>query len=340
MLFLGVLLMDQFLRLFTLAMLKGLPPWWILACFARLLPSFASLALPMSFLVAAMVTLGQLADSGEAMALRASGFSYREIARPFLWTSLVLSALLLYVNHKAGPEGFHSFRRRTSEAGQKLARIDLQAGVFTPIGPWRLFARGADAASGRLEGVYLVRPGKSEAVRLSAERGRLELDAGRGVNLELEDGRLQLPSADPKKYASGRFDRYTVFVPLAAPPVPRDLDIQEMVTRELRARAADASVPRDRRLEYLVEATARSASALSPFIFFWIGVPLGLGLRRRARGADFAASLLVMFAFYGLLVLGVSLGRRHEALAATAPWLADAAGLAAGAWLTRRAAAL
>src|SRR5258708_6657437 len=105
-LFLGVLLMNQFLRLFGMAMVKGLPIWWILSCFARLLPSFASLALPMSYLVAAMMTLGALSDSGEVMALRAAGFSFREIARPFLWSALALSALLLYVNHKAGPDGY------------------------------------------------------------------------------------------------------------------------------------------------------------------------------------------------------------------------------------------
>ncbi len=338
-LFLGVLLMNQFLRLFTLAMMKGLPFWWILSCFMRLLPSFASLALPMAFLVATMITLAQLADSGEAMALRASGFAYFEIVRPFLWSAVVLTALLLYVNHKAGPEGFHAFRARTSEAGQKMAKIDLQPGVFVTLGPWRLFARGADSSTGSMQGVYLVRPDSSEAVRVSAERGRLALDPGRGVGLELEDGSLQLPSADPAKFTSGRFARYDVFLPLSAPGEPRESDIQEMTTSELRARAAVAGVAPDKRLEYLVEATARSAGALSPFVFFWIGAPLGLGLKRRSRGAEFAASLLVMFAFYGLFVVGVSLGRRHEELTGVAPWIADVAGLAAGAWFTRRAVA-
>ena len=338
-LFLGVLLMNQFLRLFTTAMVKGLPLWWILSCFARLLPSFASLAVPMAFLVAAMVALGQLADSGEVMAMRSSGFSFFEIAKPFFWTAAALSCLLLLVNHKAGPEGFHSFRRRTNEAGEKMAKIELRPGAFTPLGPWRLYARQADARTGKLEGVYMVKPSRSEGVRVNAARGTIALEAGRGVDLRLEDGELQLPNPDPERYTSGRFQRYSVYLPLSSPPEPHELEIQEMTTRELRARAADAALPRDRRLEYVVEATGRSAGALSPFVFFWIAAPLGLGLRRRARGADFVASLGVMFAFYGLLVVGISLGRRHELLAPTAPWLADVVGLAIGAWLTRRAAA-
>ena len=339
-LFLGVLLMNQFLRLFTTAMMKGLPVWWIFSCFLRLLPSFASLAVPMAFLVAAMVTLGHLSDAGEVMALRAAGFSFYEMTRPFLWLGTALSLALLVVNHTVGPEGFRSFRKRTGEAGQKMAKIDLRAGAFTPLGPWRLYARGADNSTGRMTGVYLVRPGRSDAMRVNAERGTITLDPGRGVELLLEDGQLQLPNQDPERYTSGSFESYRVYLPLAAPAEPREPDLQELATKELLTRAANAAAPRDKRLEYSVEAAARSAGALSPFVFVWIAAPLGLGLRRRARGADFTASLGVMFVFYGLFVVGISLGRRHELLAPTAPWLADAVGLAAGVWLTKRAAAL
>ena len=338
-LFLGVLLMNQFLRLFAMAMLKGLPLIWIVACFARLLPSFASLAGPMAFLVAAMLTLGQLSDSGETMALRSSGFSFYEILRPFLWVAVALSALLLLINHKVGPEGFHSFRVRSGEAAQKLAKIELRPGSFTVLGPWRLYTRDADNATGRLEGVYMVRPGNSDAVRVNAERGTITLEPGRGVDLKLQDGQLELPNSDPARFTSGRFEHYRVFLPADVPPAPRELDLQELTTRGLRERAADPATPRDRRLEYRVEAAARSAGALSPLVFCWIAVPLGLGMKRRARGADFAASLGVMFAYYGLLVVGISLGRRHELLASAAPWLADAVGLAIGAWLTKQAAA-
>ncbi|MDE2511013.1 MAG: LptF/LptG family permease [Elusimicrobia bacterium] len=338
-LFFSVLLMNQFLRLFTLAVMKGLPLAWILACFARLLPSFASLTVPMAYLVATMITLGALTDSGEVMALRSAGFAYDEIVRPFFWTAVALSALLLAVNHKIGPDGFHSFRERTTEAGQKMAKIELRSRAFTPVGPWRLYAREADASSGRLEGVYLVKPGGNEPVRVNAERGSLNLLAGRGVEMELEGGQLQLPNADPERYTSGRFERYRVFMPLEGQAAPREPDLQELTTSDLTRRIAQPGVPRERRLEYIVEKASRSAGALSPFVFFWIAAPLGVGLKKRTRGLDFAASLGVMFAYYGLLVVGVSLGRRHENLATWAPWLGDVVGLALGAWLTKRAAA-
>ena len=337
-LFLGVLLMNQFLRLFTTAMLKGLPFLWIMTCFSRLMPSFAALAVPMAFLVAVMVTLGHLTDTGEVMALRSSGFSFHEIARPFLWMALALALLLLVINHKVGPDGFRSFRRRTSEAAQKIAKIDLRPRTFTPVGPWRLYARDAVSSTGHLEGVYLVRPNREESLRINAREGTIRLDPGRGVDLELIDGQLVLPNKEPERFTSGRFERYRVHLPLDAPVAPREPDMQEMSTKVLREKAASPGITGEKRREYLVEAAARTAGALSPFVFFWVATPLGLGLRRRARGADFVASLVVMFVFYGLLVVGISLGRRHDGLASLAPWLADAVGLVAGAWLTRMAA--
>lgn len=338
-LFLGVLIMNQFLRLFSLAMMRGIPAWWVLTCFAPLLPSLAALAVPMSFLVAAMVVLGQLSDSGEIMALRASGFSYREITRPLLWTAVALSVLLLFINHKVGPEGYHSFRKRTTEAAQKVARVELRPRSFIELGPWRLYARGSDSKTGILEGVYLVKPGASQGMRINAEKGKLTSDPERGITLELRDGQLQLPSKEPERFTSGRFKRYSVFVPLSVrAESPRDLDIQEMTTSVLRARVADPATTIQHRLEYRVEAAVRTVGALSPFVFFWVGVPLGM-TKRRTRGADFAASLGVLFVFYGLLVVGVSLGRRHDILASMAPWLCNCVGMLAGIFLTRKAAA-
>jgi lipopolysaccharide export LptBFGC system permease protein LptF len=113
-LFTAVLLMNSFLKLFSLAVTKGISLVWILDCFARLLPYFMSLTVPMAFLVAMLMALGQLSERGEVMALRSSGFSFREMTWPLLALSVILSGLLLWVNHKVSPEGLHSFRKRQS----------------------------------------------------------------------------------------------------------------------------------------------------------------------------------------------------------------------------------
>lgn len=336
--FTGVLLMNNFLKLFNMAIMKGISFFWILTCFARLLPYFLSLAVPMAFLVAAMLTLGQLSEQGEVMALRASGFSFLEMTWPFLALATGLSAVLLLVNHKTAPEGFHSFRKQYTIAAQQIAKVDMQPGAFMRLGKWKLYARQSNPDTGRLEGVYLVNvESGNSGFRVSAKEGMLVLEKGKSLSLELFNGTLQLPNTDPEKFTAGSFVRYRMRVPVAGlPDAQRSLDIPEINSANLKARIADPRTSPQHRNEYAVELAVRSAAALAPFVFFWIAAPLGLRLTRHGRGLGFAISLVVLMVFYGLLAVGIGVGRRHAAWAGYAPWLADALGLVLGVELTRR----
>ncbi|MBI5629841.1 MAG: LptF/LptG family permease [Elusimicrobia bacterium] len=339
--FSGVLLMNHFLKIFNMAVMRGISPIWIAACFTRLIPYVLSLAIPMAYLVALLLTLGQFTERGEVLALRASGFSFFDMTRAFLAVGMLLSGVLYYLNHKASPEGFHSFRNQYSLAAQQISRVELEPGAFTRLGPWKLYARSVEKGSGRLEGVYLVRLKASQsALRVEARRGRFKIEKGEGMTLELEDGRLQLPNLDPDKYTSGTFSRYRLEVPWSGGLLAdRKPDIQELNSRRLKAMARDPATPPAERRLYAVERSLRSAAALSPFVFFWLAVPLGLRLTRHSRGLGFALSLVVLFSFYGLLAVGIGLGRRHAGFSAIGPWIADAAGLALGAFMAKRSLA-
>jgi len=337
--FAAVLLMNHFLRLFNMAIMKGISPIWIAACFARLLPFIASLAVPMAFVVALLLTFGQLAEGNEIMALRASGFSFLEISWPFLAMSVGLAALLAFLNHKTSPEGFHSFRNQYALAAAQIAKVDLEPRSFVNLGTWKLFAREVEKDTGRLGGVYLVRQEEhARGIRVDAARGHLRLEKGKDVALELDDGEIQLPNVNPQTLTSGKFQRYIVNIPLSGTIAARDPDIPEMNSAKLRSLIRDKETTAQHRIEYAVELAVRSAGALSPLIFFWIAVPLSLSAGRYSRGQGFAMSLIILFLFYGLLAWGIGFGRRHENWASVAPWTADVVGLLLGAYLTRRTA--
>lgn len=331
-----VLLMNHSLRLFNIAVLKGISPLWIVACFGRLLPFFLSLALPMAFLVALLLVLGQISESGEVMALRSSGFSFVDILWPFGSLAVTLSLLLFYVNHKASPEGYHSFKKSYEGALRQISAVELEPKTFVELGEWKLFAQSADSESGHLGGIYLVKhKGNNSGLRVEAPDGRLAIDKGRGLTLELKNGTLQLPAREPAWLVTAAFESYRLFMPFAAAaPVDRRLDIQELNTLRLRERVADPATSPEHRKEYRTEAAVRSVGAASPFVMFWLACPLGLRLERRAKATGFALSLLVLFLYYGLLALGISLGRRHLELASWSPWIPNVAGLlaAAGLW--------
>jgi len=338
---LGVLVctlaMTFFVQLLQWAAEKGIALIWTLSSFGNLLPYLLSLALPIAFLVGMLLTLGQLAESGEVIALRASGFSFREILRPFLAVAAALSVALLLLNHSLSPAGLHVFRDSFREGLRQITRLDIEGRSLLDLGPFKFYAESADRKAHTLERVLLYRPGAAEGqIRVQAAHGSWQLLAGRGVELVLSEGELQLPSAtDPTRLALGRFDRYTVFVPFMTKSRVREPTTRELTTPALRARLAEPQLAERRGAEARTEIAARSAIALSPLIFFCMAAPLGLRIDKRSRSMALTLSLAVLFVFYALLSFGIILGNRSIAAAPFTPWLGDLAGLAAG-WLLMR----
>ncbi|MBI3299755.1 MAG: LptF/LptG family permease [Elusimicrobia bacterium] len=336
--FLAVLLMNYFLRLFNVAVSKGIAVSWVFLCFAKLAPYFLSLALPMAFLVALLLTLGQLSESGEIMALRASGYSFRELLKPFLAVALLLTALLVYTNNWASPQGFHAFRESYDEALAQISRLDFEPRALTRLGDWEIYSDAVRSQGGRLSGVRLIkRIGGYKRLRIAAPSGTAELMPRRGLRLVLVDGQLAWPNQDPQSHTTASFGRSELFIPFSdSERLLREPEIPELTTPQLRRRAADPAFEPARRREYATEATMRAAGAFAPLALFLVACPLGLSLERRSKAMGFALSLAVLFGYYGLLALGLGYGRRGGELAAWAPWGADLAALLAGAALWRR----
>lgn len=334
----SVLLMNHFLRLFNVAVIKGISPLWIAACFARLVPFLSSLALPMAFLVALLLVLGHLSETGEIVAFRSSGFSFLDILWPYGLLAVSLSGLLFYVNHKASPEGYHSFKKSYEGAIQQISAVDLEPKTFVQLGDWRLFAESADRATGALGRVYLVKQkGSNAGMRVEAPEGQIKIGKGVGLNLVLKRGTVLLPAREPAWLVTASFEDYRLFMPLsAAAPAARRPDLQEMNSKRLRERLEDEELSPEHRKEYATEIAVRSVGAVSPFVLFWLACPLGLKLDKRARSTGFALSLVVLFLYYGLLALGVSMGRRSLAFSPWAPWAPNVAGLLAAGLLWRR----
>lgn len=335
--FLAVLLMNYFLRLFNIAVTKGISVGWIFVCFAKLSPYFLSLAVPMAFLVALLLTLGQLSESGEIMALRASGYSFRELLKPYFALALLLTAMLFFTNHWASPMGFHAFRESYADALSRVSRLDFEPRALNQLGDWEIYSDAVEDNGGRLAGVRLIkRIGGYKRLRIAAPRGSAHLISRKGLRLDLEHGQLAWPNQDPKSHTTASFASSEMFIPFSASDRGvRELEIQELTTVELRARARDASEDASRRREYSTEASLRGAGALAPLALFFVACPLGLSLERRSKAVAFGLSLAVLFCYYGLLALGLGLGRRGGELAALGPWAADLGALAAGAALWR-----
>ena len=103
--FVFVVFMGQFSKIFTYAMTFGADMLWVFNTMLYMLPDILVLSIPMAFQIAILMTLTNMSQTGEIMALRAAGLSFKEISRPIFITAVLVSGLMFFFNRLFKPFG-------------------------------------------------------------------------------------------------------------------------------------------------------------------------------------------------------------------------------------------
>ncbi len=341
--FASLLVMLNFVQLVNQGVLAGFSFYFLAKSILYLLPNVLATSLPLAFLLAMLLSLGQMSQDGEILALRAGGFSFFEIFSYVLLSALLASLLLLAVNNWLGPK---SLRRSTDYAISminKVTKIELKPRTFQQLAEWTLYADKVNNLSGEMSGVKLLRrinKGETPAFinKLNAESGSFRKAGESGLELQLAEGEFsQTDCRDPEKLLYGRFSSYKTLLPFFSEnSAGRKLNHREISTSGLLARLREGIADPQIAAKFRIEAASRFALALAPLVFFLIGAPLGVALDKRGRSAGFGLSLLIIFFYYGLTISGMVFSRKYPALF---PWAIFAPSLLAGAaglWLWRR----
>ncbi|MCX5783049.1 MAG: LptF/LptG family permease, partial [Elusimicrobia bacterium] len=324
---------------FNAAILIGADPWWLLYSMAQLLPMIMALSLPMAFALAALLALASMSEQGEILALRAAGFSFKQVIWPLGLCAVILSGTLFWINNWESPKRFKTFQQSKYALTEKLSKIRIEPKTFVNVGEWRIYAGWADNSTGELKSAHVFRSPKAGtwSMRISAPRGKYFVSAQKGFGLELLDGEFQrIDSAEPSRVVMAKFSKYNVFIPFSSEGKKREISLAEMSTAEIFKAIKAKTLPAQRETEFKVEAMTRFVMALSPIIFFWISCPLALGMAKKSRAWGLVWSIVILFSFYGAMAIGIGLGRKFHYLAWCAPWLPIMLGFSAGTYLWKK----
>ena len=340
--FVFVIFMAQFSRIFTYAVNYGADMFWVMSMTVYLLPDILALSLPMAFQIGLLMTLTAMSQSGEIMALRAAGFSFGEIARPLLFVALALVCFMFYLTGWLNPQSRNYLEESKDDIANKISKISIEPKTFINIGDWDLFAEAVDKKNNTLSQVHLSRRNDESALSTKVNAALGRIDTGRsGLTLQLEDGQMQrLDSLESRKIITAEFEKYSIFIPLT-----------QKTGRKRSPRAAELTIPQvieniragAFKEEHLAEArpsTAyRAALALAPLIFFLLSCPVAfVTTKKGGRTAAMIFSIVFIFAYFGLLTAGNSLGERFAIplLCYGGPLLPVLIGLPFGLWLWRK----
>nr|QGT50793.1 hypothetical protein Elusimicrob2101_0560 [uncultured Elusimicrobia bacterium] len=333
-----VIFMNYFIRVLDIAMTYGTSFGWIVSSLLHILPDIFSLSAPMAFQIAILLTLTNMSEQGELIALRAAGFSFKEIIRPLLACAAVLSLLLVFIGNWGAPRSYQRFTALRDQARSKITKVTLEPQTFINLGEWDLYLEKLDPETNLAGLIHLIKKNDAGALstKVNASSGKVVL-SDTAIGLQLKDGQMQrVDDKDPTAFIAANFEDYTMSISLLKERT-RKLRMGEMTTTHLLRRLKKDALDKDTANEYRTGISMRNVLALSPVIMLFLSCPIGFSFGKRTnKGWGMLFSVIIIFGFYLLLTLGLSLGKKYTFLAYPGPWLPVIAGILVARWLWKK----
>jgi lipopolysaccharide export LptBFGC system permease protein LptF len=304
---------------------------------ALLLPSTISITLPVSALLAALLTFGRFSETNEITAIRASGLTAWSYLKTPYWTGLLLVLFLLPFNSLWAPLAQTHFRQLFLEVLGRNPLVRIEENTFVEIGDYYFFVRKKTKRS-LMHGISIYKNTlNGPPLRIYADDGVATIEKDRGVTFTLQHGHLEkIDPRNPDHWVHTAFDTYVLGIPVANGTKTAEKALEEMDYFQLKNRIKELKAQNIPVPDFICQIHLRWALAITPFLFIALGIPLAIRVQRGGRSIGFAISLAVIGVYYVLLVGGTGLGQRGVWPPVPAVWLANIVLVITAVFFTRR----
>jgi len=305
-------------------------------------PLALTYTLPMSVLVGILIGLSRLAADSEITAMRASGMGVWSFLRAL--SIFVIAAWLM-----ALANGLYIAPRSLAALGHLEDRLkgsqvsfEIQPRVFYEGFPKVvLYVQDVKSAQGAAvwKGVFMADLSDASNPRITlAKEGIVVSEGPDRLHLHLIDGSAH--ETDPKDaghYQISTFQQTDIPIELPSTENKPDesLPADVMDTGALWQKAARVD-PISARW-YLIAFHKRFALPTACLVLALVGIPLGLSSKKSGKSGGFVITILLVFVYYVISLVGVSLARQGRVSPWFGAWLADLVFLALALFLLLRA---
>lgn len=279
------------------------------------LPFILTFLIPMSVLVATLMTFGKLSYDNELTAVKASGISLLKVTRPLFFLVFILSLFSFILSDQIASTTHYQYRKLLMQIGIENPAAALEEGTFIKkFKKFVIFIYEID--KNKLRGIRIYQPQEGKPTRtITAQKGELISIPEKGViKLRLIQGTSDEPDPkDPSKFYTLNFKTYDF--PLNISDMdssreigkkPKDMSIQEL--RHEIEQLGDEGI----RTTFPLSAEIHNKIALSfsSLAFLLIGIPLGITAKRSNKSVSFGISLFLMTIYWVLLIGGKAVAQK------------------------------
>jgi len=256
-------------------------------------PYALQLIIPLSFVLALMLTFGRLYMESEMSVIQSSGISQRQLMKLVFFLALIIAGLTAFSSLYLTPKAKFASELLMQEQQEKTGFESIAAGQFTRLNKQTVFVSQLSEDNSLLGRVFIAQAAGDSTTLALAESGYQQVsDESLSRFLILEDGwRYELPTTDLTS-SFLEFDRYALRVGVYSPP-----SVQEQV-----AMLPLNKLLVDKSLQAQVELQWRLGLPALVLIMVFIALPLTKVNPRQGRFMAVLPVLLLELIFLGTLM--------------------------------------
>jgi LPS export ABC transporter permease LptF/LPS export ABC transporter permease LptG len=316
-------------RILELVVRNSAPLPSVAQVFFFILPTSLTISIPAAVLVGILIGLSRLAADSEITAMRASGIGPLTFLR--IISIFAATAWLLALGNAVylAPRSQAAMARLQDRLKSSQASFEVQPRVFYEGFPQLvLYVENVTEAQGAAiwKGVFIADTSTPAAPRITlAQQGILVSEGPNTLHLHLSKGSThETDPTDPNHYQVSTFEQTDM--PIVLPEsdsrkLPEPVPLSQIATSELWRQSADKNNPSAK--WELIELHQRFALPTSCLVLALVGIPFGLASRKGGKSTGFVLTILLVFAYYLVSLVGVSMARQGKLSPALGVWLAD-----------------
>jgi LPS export ABC transporter permease LptG/LPS export ABC transporter permease LptF len=326
-------------RILELVVRNSAPLPSVAEIFFYTVPVALTYTIPMGVLVGILIGLSRLAADSEITAMRASGLGVWSFLR-IIFIFVIAAWLLAMANSVyLAPRSLAALGRIQDRLKSSQASFEVQPRVFYEGFPKViLYVQDIKAMSGGAlwKGVFLADLSDPASPRISlAREGQLVSQDPDTLDLHLINGSThETDPKNPDQYQISTFQNTDIPIRIPARQSgtehePVSLGETKMADLVDEAKTAD---PVTRRW-HLIEYHRRLALPTACIVLALVGIPLGLSSKKGGKSSGFVLTILLVFLYYSLSLIGVSFAKQGRLSPTAGVWLADFVFLVGGVFL-------
>ena len=300
------------------------------------LPSVIVMTIPMGVLLSTVMTLNKLSLSSEITVMRACGISLNRIAKSIFIFAVIMAFSSFFINEKIVPIMTQQSTKLALWAmGQKHVPEGNENFVFKELGEGgvlkRLFYSGS-CKNGILYNVTILDNSKKDTIQVSqAKEGETTPNGwvlkkaaaytiakdGQILNTSLVEDSIITFNMDMSKMTNKNFAKEKNF-------------------KQLLNYIKKSDLPEKEKIQYKVELYDKIALPVTTIVFVLLGVPLAITPPRVRYNRGFLFSILIIFFYYLIRALSLSMGEQGTINPFIAAWMPNIVLAVCGAFMYYR----